>query len=61
MKIQKCLQCGVRDVTIVADLYGQGFCSQKCRNEVVRELAQATYEEAKYEYEVMKLRMIGAI
>lgn len=61
MKTQMCLQCDQRPVTIVADSYGQGFCSQKCRNEVARELAQATYEEAKYEYEVMKLRMIGAI
>lgn len=61
MEIRMCLQCEQRPVTIVADSYGQGFCSQQCRDEVARELAQATYEEAKFDLEVMKLRVAGAL
>lgn len=59
MEIQKCLHCGERDVTIVADLYGQGFCSERCRKQVLHELILAAYEEA--EQELKRLRTVGAL
>lgn len=59
MEIQKCLHCGERPVTIVADSYGQGFCSHRCRKQVLHELTLVTYEEALQE--LKRLREVGAI
>lgn len=59
METQKCLHCGERDIEIVTDLYGQGFCSTRCEKQVLHELILAAYEEA--EFELKRLRTAGAI
>lgn len=59
MEIEKCLHCGEREVTIVANLYGQGFCSTRCEKQVLHELILVAYEEA--ERELKRLREVGAV
>ena len=57
--VPKCLQCGQKEVTIVLDSTGAGFCSSRCRDVVLYEMA--LYDRDYHENVVARYRNAGAL
>lgn len=57
--VPKCLQCGQKEVTLVLDSTGAGFCSTRCQNIVLYEMA--LFDKEHQENVVARYRNAGAI
>lgn len=57
--VPKCLQCGQKEVTIVLDSTGAGFCSTQCQNIVFYEMA--LYDRDYHDNVVARYRNAGAL